>query len=256
MEIQAERARSMEEELDRAREMQMGLLPQKRPQAEGFDLAGRCEPATQVGGDFYTYVWLDEAHTKLAIVAVDVMGHGMQGAVTALRFSETLRYEVRECGDAVELLSALNQALCGTLKSGEFVGCCVGVLDVTERRLGVAVAGYHPPLHYEAGAGTVRELELGNLPLGIKEDTDYMGTSFKLNKDDRLLFYSDGVIEAQDDRQVLYGEERLQELLLQSTREGLDSEALLDRLYWDVGRFSASTGQQDDTTSIAVRVTR
>ena len=255
LEVQAQRARSMEEELDWAREMQMGLLPQEQPQVDGFDMAGRCEPATQVGGDFYTYMWLDHAHTRLAIVAVDVMGHGMQGAVTALRFSETLRYEVRESSDAVKLLAALNTALCGTLKNGEFVGCCAAVLDVVERRLEVAAAGYHPPLHYDASAGTVRELELGNLPLGIKQDAEYAGTSFALGKDDRLLFYSDGVIEAQDDREVLYGEERLQELLLNSAQEGLDSEALLNRLHWDVGRFSASTGQQDDTTSIAVRVT-
>ena len=255
LEVQAERARGMEEELDRAREMQMGLLPQEQPQADGFDMAGRCEPATQVGGDFYTYIWLDEPHTRLAIVAVDVMGHGMQGAVTALRFSETLRYEVRASSDAVKMLAALNRALCGTLKRGEFVGCCVAVLNVADRQLEVAAAGYHPPLHYDASKDTVRELDLGNLPLGIKQDTEYAGTSFELGKDDRLLFYSDGVIEAQDDREVLYGEDRLQELLLNTSREGLDSEALLDRLYWDVGRFSASTGQQDDTTSIAVRVT-
>lgn len=66
---------------------------------------------------------------------------------------------------------------------------------------------------------------------------------------------SNGVLEAQDDREALYGEERLRELLLQSAREGLDAEALVERLFWDVGRFQASAGQRDDIKAIAVRVT-
>ncbi|MEW6756120.1 MAG: FliM/FliN family flagellar motor switch protein [Candidatus Latescibacterota bacterium] len=96
VEVQAERLRSAEGELEKAHAMQMALMPQASPVLPGMELAGRCEPATHVGGDFYTYLWLDDEHRRLAVVSVDVMGHGMEGALTAVRFSETLRYEARQ----------------------------------------------------------------------------------------------------------------------------------------------------------------
>jgi len=255
VEVQAERLRSLEEELEKARAMQMGLLPQEVPRAPGLDLAGRCQPATHVGGDFYTYLWLDEARTKLGIVGVDVMGHGMEGAVTALRFSETLRYEARGRVRPEAILHGLNRALYGTLPSRAYVGCGIGVIDVEQRWVETVVSGYHPPLHYCRRQRRVVAPDLGGLPLGIRPDTEYQGAGFELGAGDVLLFYSDGVPEAIDDRERVYGEERLQELLLQGGEEDLDAAGMLERLFWDVGRFSASAGQRDDITAIVVRVT-
>jgi serine phosphatase RsbU (regulator of sigma subunit) len=255
VEVQAERLRSMEGELDKAREMQMGLLPQENPQGAGLDVAGRCVPASQVGGDFYKYIWLDETQTKLGIVAVDVMGHGMEGAVTAMRFSETLRYEARGRSRPGDILEGLNRALYGTLRKREYVTCCIGVIDLEAWLLEVSIGGHHPPLHYSRDQDRVSEADLGNLPLGLNPDQEYKSAEVKLGEGDVLLFYSDGVIEAQDDREVLYGEDRLQELLLQAGRDGLGAEALIEQLYWDVNRFQASVGQLDDITAIAVRMT-
>jgi serine phosphatase RsbU (regulator of sigma subunit) len=255
MEVQAERLRSMEGELEKARSMQMGLLPQERPQAKGIDLAGRCEPASQVGGDFFTYLWLDEEQTLLGIVGVDVMGHGMEGAVTALRFSETLRYEARGRTQAEDIMSGLNRALHGTLPAGAFVGCGIVVIDLKEWRVEAVVAGYNPPLHFDRDQREILEPDLGGMPLGIRPDSEYKGVVFPVEKGDYLLIYSDGVTEAMDDREMLYGDERLMELLVKGAEEGLEAEGVLERLFWDVGRFSASTGQMDDITAIAVRVT-
>ena len=254
MEVQAERLRSMERELEAARAMQMGLLPQEKPQAEGLDIAGRCVPANHVGGDFYTYLWLDEAHTKLGVVGVDVMGKAMEAAVTALRFSETLRYEVRGRTRPADILEGLNRALYETTEKRCFVGCCMGVIDLQNREVEVSTGGYHPPLYYRQREDRVIELTLGNLPLGIQPATAYNSTSLALETGDILLFYSDGVIEAQDDREALYGEARLQELLLTTAHEGLDAEGILARLFWDVGRFCAGEGMTDDTTVIVVRM--
>lgn len=254
MEVQAERARSMEGELEKARKMQMDLLPQESPHAAGLDMAGRCEPASHVGGDFYTYLWLDEAQTQLGIVAADVMGHGMEGAVTALRFSETLRYEARGRVQPEDIMSGLNRGLHGTLPSGAFVACCIGVIDLPNNSFRVAAGGYHPPLYYDGTEQRVFEQDLGGLPLGIRPDTTYQSHQFSLKQGDMLLFFSDGVIEAQDDREVLYGEDRLEDLLLNGGKEDLSATQLLERLFWDVGRFSASVGQTDDITAIAVRI--
>ena len=252
--VQAERMRRMERELDAAREMQMGLLPAANPQAEGLDIEGRCLPASYVGGDFFTYLWLDEEHTKLGIVSVDVMGKGMEAAVTAMRFSETLRYEARGQTAAAEILAGLNRALYLTLPPRAFVACCMAVIDLQRRVADVAVAGHCPPLHYRRREDRVAEWKLGKLPLGIRPDMVYQGLDMDLEPGDLLLFYSDGMVEAQDDRGTPYGEDRLKEVLLSAAREGLDAEGVIERMFWDVGRFSASVAQRDDMTAIVVRV--
>lgn len=252
VEVQAERLRTMSEELEKARQLQMGLLPQEPPEAAGLDIAGRCRPASHVGGDFYAYL---QYAARLGIVAVDVMGHGMESAVTAMRFSETLRYEARGRTRPAQIMAGLNRALHGTLHPRGYVCCCIGVVDLQRRRVEVATGGHPPPLHYRRALGQVLELELGDLPLGIRPDTEYQSVEFGLEEGDVLLFYSDGVIEARDDREGEYGQERLKELLAQAGQEGLGAAALIERLFWDVGRFSASAGQQDDLTAIAVRVT-
>ena len=255
LEVQASRARPLEGELEKARETQMKLLPQTAPQAEGLEIAAHLEPASRVGGDFYTYVWLDELYTQLAIVAVDVMGHGMQGAVTALRFGETLRYEARGRSAPIDILEGLNRALHGVLEQGSYICCCIAVLDLRERWVQVGTGGYHPPLHFKASEDDVVQPELGNLPLGIRADTTYQSMGFPLHKGDVLLLYSDRVIKAADDRGDVYGEDRLREMLLAGAREGTGASSLLKRVLWDVNRFSASAGRTDDVTAICVRVT-
>ena len=252
--VQAERLRFMEKELDAAREMQMGLLPQEKPQAKGLDIEGRCVPASYVGGDFFTYLWLDEARTKLAIVAADVTGKGMGAALTAVRFSETLRYEAQGRTLAAEILGGLNRALYGTLPLHAFVACGIVVIDLQHREADVAAGGYYPPMHYRRRENRVVELELGNFPLGIRPDTVYQSLTVPLEAGDVLLFYSDGLIEAQDDRRTLYSEDRLKQVLLSAIHEGSDAKALIERVFWDVERFSASVEQRDDRTAIVVRV--
>lgn len=253
VEVQAQRARSMEEELNKARDMQTGLLPQKDPDAEGLEFAGRLEPASEVGGDFYNHLWLDNDRRRLAVVAVDVMGHGMEAAVTAMRFSETLRYEALGRRHAADIMAGLNRSLEASLTKG-FVGCCIAVFDLDARDVEVVVGGYHPPLHYIRSQDQVVEPEVGNLPLGVNATTTYEACHLSLEEGDVVLIYSDGVVEAQDEREAMYGVERLQELVREEVKRGATMAALLDRLFWDVGRFTASVGQDDDITAIAVRV--
>lgn len=254
--VQAERMRDMERELDAAREIQMGLLPKEKPKTQGLDIEGRCLPASYVGGDFFTYLWLDADRTKLGIVAVDVMGKGMEAAVTAMRFSETLRYEARGRTGAAEILDGLNRALYGTLPPRAYVACCITVIDLARLEADVSVGGYYPPLHYCRGENRIVELDLGNLPLGIKRDTVYSSLTVELGLGDLLLFYSDGIVEAQDDREALYGEDRLRDVLGAAAREGFDAGGTIERVLWEVGRFSASTEQTDDRTVIAACVAK
>jgi len=85
----------MQRELRIAHEMQMGLMPQESPAIPGFEIAGMCVPANEVGGDYFNYVWLDEGRTRLAFLVADVSGKGMAAATVTMRFNEMLRYEAR-----------------------------------------------------------------------------------------------------------------------------------------------------------------
>ena len=204
--------------------------------------------------DANTYLWLDEDRTRLGVVAVDVMGKAMAAAVTALRFSETLRYEARGRTRPVDIMGGVNRALHETLEKSTFVGYCMGAVDLRSHEIQISAGGYHPPLYYRQREDRVMELDLGDLPLGVRSDTDYASTHLALESGDMLLFFSDGLIEAQDDREDEYGEARLQDLFLSTAHERLDAEAIIERLLWDVGRFSASVGQTDDITIIVLRV--
>lgn len=255
LEVQAERARELEGEVAKARQLQMSLLPDSMPEVDELTFAGKVVPASDVGGDFYTFVELDEGRC-LGIVAVDVCGHGMEAAVVAMRLSETLRYESRDRTAPDEILTGLNKALCGTLPSGGFVGCCICVIDKATYAVDVAICGYHPPMQLHAADNSVSSPTLGSMPLGMREGTQYESIQLQLAPGDSLLIYSDGVIEASDDRDTEYGDERLEALVQAAGEEGMSPDDLIERLLWDVGRFSISGGEQaDDITAIAVQRT-
>ncbi|NKB70760.1 MAG: SpoIIE family protein phosphatase [Candidatus Latescibacteria bacterium] len=255
VEVQAQRLRFAEGELQKARELQMGLMPQSNPEVAGLEVAGRCLPCAHVSGDLFAYLELgDERRPRLGVVVADVRGHGMEGAVTALRFSEALRYESKGRTRPAEILSGLNRSLHGTLPPGQFVGCCIGIFDPEAQSLEISCGGFHPPLHYHARQAQVQALDLGDLPLGVKADVNYHSKCFSFGTDDVFLFFSDGIIEAQDDREALYGEERLTDLLNRGGGDQLATVQLIEQLFWDVHRFSVSAGQQDDMTGVAVRI--
>lgn len=156
---------------------------------------------------------------------------------------------------SADILEGLNRSLHGVLEQGSFVCCCILVLDLREKWAEVGTGGYHPPLHFRASEDHVVQPELGNLPLGIRADTTYQSTGFPLQNGDVLLLYSDGVFEAADDRGDAYGEDRLRDMLLAGAREDAGASSVLERVLWDVNRYSASAERTDDITAICVRVT-
>lgn len=129
----------------------------------------------------------------------------------------------------------------------KIVGCCFA--DHRYRAMPWSAAEQVRP---EAANDRVVDPNLGHLPLGLRPDTDYATATLDLGVGNMLLFYSDGVVEAQDDRDVLYGDDRLQELLLQAGRRSTDAKSLITLLYRDVNCFQVSVGQLDDITAIAV----
>ena len=137
----------MRDELQTAHDMQMDLLPKGNPDLVGYSLDGVCIPANNVGGDYYAYRWLDEGDSRLALVVAEVSGKAMEGAITALRFNEMLRYETRNRKDPAPILEGLNDSLDGQIETSTFITCCVAVLDTNTGSVEVANAGHCLPFH-------------------------------------------------------------------------------------------------------------
>ena len=147
------------QELDVAHNMQMGLLSED-PNIAGLDVAGKCITANHVGGDYYNYLWLDEAHTRLAIVIADVAGHDMTAAIPTVMFSGMLEYAGREESPGA-MLHMLSKALCRRPKHTSFITCCIGAIDLVHKMLVWSKAGHPEIYHYRRQKDVVVEFSNG-----------------------------------------------------------------------------------------------
>ena len=260
--------RELEEELNTAHQMQMGLMPTRAPKVEGYDIAGRCLPASHVGGDFFQYFEL--SRNRLALVLADVTGHAMEAAIPVVMFSgllesqmelsglvtfeDLLEFDLELRGSLAELMERLNRSLVRTLDQRTFICFAIGEIDSAARVLRLANGGCPYPFHYIAADSTVRELEVGNYPLGVQVDTGYEAIEVRLSAGDYVIFCSDGIIEAVNADEDLFGFEQTAETIRQGCAEGLSAEALIDQLIGAVKVFAGNEPQGDDMTCVVLRV--
>ena len=242
----------MEEELQTAHEMQKSLMPAGPPRVSGFDIAGRCLPANHVGGDLFQYF---QQHGKLAVCLADVTGHAMEAAIPVVMFNGILESQMERGERLEELFSRLNRSLHRTRVDGRTFVCFAMVeIDLDSLGFRLANGGCPYPYHYCAATGQVEELQLDAYPLGVQPDTEYSTVEAQLEPGDRIVFCSDGIAEAANPREELFGFERTAEEIRRGCAEQLPSEILIDRLIGAVKGFSAGVPQGDDITVVVVGV--
>ena len=246
----------MRDELQTAHDMQMGLLPKESPEVPGYSLDGVCIPANNVGGDHFTYRWLDEGRGRLALVVADVSGKAMGAAVTALRFTEMLRYEFEGRDRPADILEGLHRSLEGQLDPGTFITCCIAVIDLASGHVEIASAGHCMPYRFSQASGQAAAVQVVGYPLGMASllgvDPDYTSVQVDLARGDALVLYSDGVVEAQNDMGELYDETRF-ELLLGEKSGGADAAGLVRTIVDHVERFVGDAPRTDDLTVVALK---
>jgi phosphoserine phosphatase RsbU/P len=203
---QRQRLRQREEELQDAREIQASLLPKRLPDVRGYEIATVNQPLRFVGGDYYNVVRMDDRHTAICIA--DVAGKGMPAALLMSTLQAALQPLIAQKLPPSELCHRLNRILCDVMPVGKFISFFYGVLDNQQNRLAYCNAGHNPPLLIRAdGAST--ELDAQGAVLGQFPEWQYRQSELEMRSGDRLLLFTDGLVEACDVNEEQFGEQRL-----------------------------------------------
>ena len=242
-----ERAR-LEHEMQLARQMQTSLLPDRVPQIPGLDIAADWRSAREVGGDFYDFVALKGG--RLGIVIADVSGKGMSAALFMALARSLVRASVAARQRAVDGLRRANRLIAEEAKFGMFVTLFYAVIDLEERTLTYVNAGHNPPLMWDGTLSPIM-LEGRGIALGVLENADLEERTVPLKKGDVVVLYTDGVIEAINDREEEFGMDRLAELV--GARRSLPALALVGEINRAVSEFTGPQPQFDDWTLLVLK---
>jgi len=242
-----ERAR-LEHEMQLARQMQTSLLPGHVPQIPGLDIAADWRSAREVGGDFYDFVALKGG--RLGIVIADVSDKGVSAALFMALARSLVRASVAARQRAVDGLKRANRLIAEEAKFGMFVTLFYAVIDLEERTLTYVNAGHNPPLMWDGTLSPIM-LEGRGIALGVLADADLEERTVPLKKGDVVVLYTDGVIEAINDREEEFGTDRLAELV--SARRSLPAPALVGEINRAVSEFTGPQPQFDDWTLLVLK---
>ena len=240
----------MSYELDIARRIQQGLMPQSEPEVEGLDIAGICLTYAEVGGDYYDYLPLGDG--RLAIAIGDVFGHGVSSGLLAAAVQGCLRNQVSIDPDAGKVLAAVDRVV---RSSGEqLMTLCYAIFDSQDGLVTIASAGHWSPYHYVARTGAVEESypsteiapALGTFPTEV-----YPDHQVSLEHGDILAFYSDGILEASNPDDEMYGEERFHDALRRHAES--TAQQIRDAILDEVNQFRGETPQDDDIALVIVK---
>jgi len=242
----AESTARLKSELNTASDIQLGMLPERSSKKYEYDLCCSMIPAKEVGGDLYDYFMVDQ--NRLAVIVADVSGKGVPAALF-MAITKTLLKDNLADMEPSEAVTRVNQMLCNNNKANLFVTAWVGVIDIKNNRLTFVNAGHNPPL-IRHGNGDYEYLESDpDIVLAAMDGYQYTQVGRELIPGDRLFLYTDGVTEAKDSDNRMYGEERLREFL--NSNEDIDPEQLVADLKDDIDRFACDVEQFDDMTMLS-----
>jgi phosphoserine phosphatase RsbU/P len=232
-------------ELEIARRIQVSILPENMPDLAGLKVAARYTPMTQVAGDFYDFLIVDDR--RLGVLIADVSGHGVPAALVASMIKVAIAAQAEHADDPAKVMAGLNSILTGKMH-GQFVTAAYLFLDLQSGSGRYTAAGHPPLLHYCAADRTIREVTENGLLIGFVPFAEYESKTLTLGTGDRFLLYTDGVVEA-DQRGEEFGLERVKQVFLRP----LPAEQLCSSLSQEVGVWSMGAAG-DDVTIVAVQV--
>jgi sigma-B regulation protein RsbU (phosphoserine phosphatase) len=233
----------MRKELELAREIQIGLLPQD-DDSNIFPIRGMNVPALEVSGDFYDFFKRDDGLIYFNLA--DVSGKGMNAAMLMAKASSLLHHLAKSISDPGELLSRVNDEICESISHGMFVTLVSGFLDTTKNTISFSNAGHQPPLFHNR-RGEFEEIKASAPPIGIVPETEFPVETIHLNGGAVYLF-TDGITESYDENKKFLEVDGLIKLIEINSKLSLS-----DRLERIVSKIrNSSTDQHDDITLMII----
>ena len=251
--------------LKTASTIQQRLLPQFPPKLPGCDIAGFLRSSTSISGDFYDFIPLE--HNRLGLAIADVCGNGIPAALLMVMIRTALRLVCREESSPASVLKRINDLLVIDTEADIFATMVYGILDSESLMFTYSNAGHCYPLHLKnadstgelstrnqlaRGSAPISHLQTGGMILGGFDFAEFDNQSIQLEADDVILFYTDGITEAERETDgVLYGEERLVDVF-QSIHQS-SAETICSAIEMNLLDFSGAKHQSDDLTLVVVK---
>ncbi len=250
--VTAEKER-IDAELDMAAGIQLSQLPRNFPvfpERTEFDIFASMTPAKEVGGDFYDFFLIDD--NRLALVIADVSGKGVPAALFMMSSKMLINNYALFGGTPAEIISEVNGRVCENNADNMFVTVWLGILEISTGKMTCCNAGHEYPVIKRAGSGFELVNDKHGLFVGTMPGIRYTDYEIQLDKGDTLFVYTDGVPEATNAAEELFGNERML-AALNSAPEGCPLDELLQTVKEHVDRFVGDAPQFDDLTMLAIR---
>jgi phosphoserine phosphatase RsbU/P len=251
-----EEEQRMERDLEMARQVQLRLMPSRPPKLERAEIAARFVAARSIGGDVYDY--LDYGPGRIGLAIGDVSGKAAPAALYAALVSGILRSLAPQHLSPAAMLTALNDQLQERKLDSQYVTMLMAVWDDSNQTLQIANAGSVQPLFVSANPAdtrkspAVRTIQAEGFPLGLFPNAEYEEFTLSTRPGDLIVFFSDGIVDAVNAEEEMFGEERLSKLLESQSQPTAQSS--VDSILEAVTEFQAGTAHFDDETIVVLRV--
>jgi phosphoserine phosphatase RsbU/P len=239
----------MERDLALARSIQVGLLPERPPQIEGFDIAVSHRPSLEVGGDYYDFIRL--APDTILTVVADVEGKGVGSAMVMANLQATLHALLAHLHSLERLVASLNDMMLTDTRGQKFMTMFVALLDQPHRTLHYVNAGHVPPAVVRVN-GTVDYLREGGMVVGLFPSQHYDRGHVRMEQGDIFVGCTDGITEAMDTQDEEYGQQRLVELV--ARERALPAAEIVKSVLTEVDLFSRGGTHEDDRVILILKV--
>jgi sigma-B regulation protein RsbU (phosphoserine phosphatase) len=241
---------AVNDELEMAREIQLSILPRETPNIKGVHITTRFVPTSSVAGDFYDFIVVGEQH--VGILIADVSGHGLPAALIASMLHAVFAAQSGHAAEPKLVLAGLNQALCGKFIR-HFVTAAYLFVDMENNFLSYAAAGHPPLVRWRTASGSISEISEGGLILGPFPEATYSEVHLPVEAGDRVILYTDGILEAMNPAEKMFGADRFKRYL--QSNSSLKGGPLADSLLDELSRWTELPNghrQQDDITLVLV----
>ncbi len=243
---------ALEKEIDLAREIQQGLFPRVLPRHDGIEFAVLNEPGRTVSGDYYDIVPLDK--NRFGFVVADVTGKGVASALLMSNLQAAVRLSLPSSDDLGGLVARWNDLIYTNTDATKFITCLTGIVDVAKRSLKFVAAGHQPPYLVLGERSLPKVMHVpADFPLGVVDDATYTARTFELGAEPCVVFcYTDGVSEAMDPNENLFGEPEMEKVL--AACGDLDAHTAIKRMRKAVTSHCRDAAQSDDITMLAFHI--